>query len=748
VTGGRPGVIRLGLAGLSSAMLLFELALTRLSSVLLWSALTPVVIAVSLAAVGTGASWTRRRLARGTPTDGLMVQTAGGTAVALVVALVVCVESAVGFYACVFALPFLLFGAFAGAAYGDVGRPNLTYAADLLGGALGAASAPLLMSRWSPADTAMIAAVVAALSALVVSLAAPGGRSFLVPLLPMVAAIVQFAVPGAAVSVDPYADFGFQPHLVRQTRGHGGRAVATAHDMWARTDLVETDEPWVRYLFTDRMHTARIVRWDGRSDRFPDPEARDLARLKGLPFRALSPESVLVLGAGGGFDVALALQAGARRVDAVEINPAMIRFTRALGGFAGRVYDRPGVRVRTEEARRFVRDTSRSWDVVSLSLLETDPAAARTNTGYESWVLTSEALGEYLGRLNPGGVVAVVQNVEPLAERTVVTALDALATRGLVGGDAFRRLAVLSLPPGETGPFARLVLVARDALDAGTCDRLLRAAAEAGLETQWLPGVANGEPYGSLAAGRWTLDAWVGRSAFIIGPATDDRPFFYDVNRALPLLLVFTGTASVLLLGVVFLRETATGRGAPLAGLGVSALLGAGFMAIESVLIARGQFLLGGPALAVPLVVGGILVFAGGSSLALALTTTRHSRRRVLVVAGTVVAVVALGEACLWPAGVAIARGASTATLAAVVAAMVGAIGLPAGLCFPACLDRWGREGAAATASLYSANAMAAVLGASLATIIAMGVGLSAAMAAGACAYGLAALGGLLADSR
>ena len=46
---------------------------------------------------------------------------------------------------------------------------------------------------------------------------------------------------------------------VRQTQERGGHVVATAYDMSSRTDLVETSEPWVRYLFTDRMHTARIV---------------------------------------------------------------------------------------------------------------------------------------------------------------------------------------------------------------------------------------------------------------------------------------------------------------------------------------------------------------------------------------------------------------------------------------------------------------------------------------------------------
>ncbi len=747
MTVARTGLIRLGLAALSAAMLLFELALTRLSSVLLWSALTPVVIAVSLAAIGLGASWTQRFLARGAAADTLLARTAEGTAAAMLVALVICVWSAAGFYLGLFALPFFVFGAFAAAAYGQGARPALSYAADLLGGAIGAATAPLLMSRLSPADTGSIAAVVAAIGAVMVSRSTSPSRPPFGVLLPVGVVVVHFSAPGRLLSVDPYADFGFRPHLVRQTRGHGGRVVATAHDMWARTDLVETDEPWVRYLFTDRMHTARIVRWDGQSGAFPDVEARDLSRLKGLAFRALAPRSVLVLGAGGGFDVALALQSGARRVDAVEINGAMVRFTRGLGAFAGHVFDRPDVHVHIAEARRFVRDASGSWDLVSLSLLETDPAAARTNTGYQSWVLTSEAFDAYLDRLNPGGVVAVVQNVEPLAEKTVATALEALARRGLARAAAFERLAVVSLPGAEKGPFARLVLVARDPLPPSNCARLLAAAHDAGLEAHWLPGLANREPYSALSTGRTSLEAWVARSPNRIAPATDDRPFFYDVNRALPFLFLLTAVAAVLLLTALILRETATGAGAPLSGLAVAAFLGAGFMAIESVLIARSQFLLGGPALAVPLVVGSLMVFAGSAGLALA-AVPAWGPRATLVTGASATATVALAQAWLWPAGVVAARGASTATLAGGVLAMVAGLGVPAGLCFPACLGIWSRRDAGVTASLYSANALATVLGASLATTIAMGAGLSAAMAAAACAYGLAALTGLAHESR
>ena len=62
------------------------------------------------------------------------------------IALVVMLRSSVGFVLGMFALPFFWVGAYAAVAYVILGRrPPLTYAAELLGGAAGAITAPLLM---------------------------------------------------------------------------------------------------------------------------------------------------------------------------------------------------------------------------------------------------------------------------------------------------------------------------------------------------------------------------------------------------------------------------------------------------------------------------------------------------------------------------------------------------------------------------------------------------------------------------
>src|SRR5206468_10800949 len=64
---------------------------------------------------------------------------------------------------------------------------------------------------------------------------------------------------------------------------------------------------------------------------------------------------VLVLGAGSGTDVAAALRHGARHVDAVEIDPVILRIGRDR--HPDRPYSDPRVTIINDDARHFLRTT-------------------------------------------------------------------------------------------------------------------------------------------------------------------------------------------------------------------------------------------------------------------------------------------------------------------------------------------------------------------------------------------------------
>ncbi len=129
----------------------------------------------------------------------------------------------------------------------------------------------------------------------------------------------------------------------------------------------------------------------------------------GIPYRfapAPAPERVLVVGAGTGNDVAAALRHGARHVDAVEIDPAILAIGRAAHPEAP--YASPRVEAIVDDARSFVRRSRSQYDVVVYGLLDSHTLlAGLSNVRLDSYVYTVEAFREVRARLAPGGVLSL-----------------------------------------------------------------------------------------------------------------------------------------------------------------------------------------------------------------------------------------------------------------------------------------------------------------------------------------------------
>ena len=120
-------------------------------------------------------------------------------------------------------------------------------------------------------------------------------------------------------------------------------------------------------VFTDGDGMSAITKFDGNLE--------SLAYLgdvtAALPYAVLDEPDVLVLGAGAGSDLLLALYHDARRIDAVELNPQMSGLVKdTYADFAGRLYDDPRVTLHTSEARGFVAQSDKQYDLVHIGLLD------------------------------------------------------------------------------------------------------------------------------------------------------------------------------------------------------------------------------------------------------------------------------------------------------------------------------------------------------------------------------------------
>ncbi len=118
------------------------------------------------------------------------------------------------------------------------------------------------------------------------------------------------------------------------------------------------------------------------------------------------PASVLVVGAGNGSDVALALRQGAESVDAVEIDPRI----RELGVrlHPQHPYQDPRVHSIVGDGRAFLHNTKHKYDLIVFALPDSLTLVAGSNQlRLESYLFTVEAMQDVRKHLNPGGTFAM-----------------------------------------------------------------------------------------------------------------------------------------------------------------------------------------------------------------------------------------------------------------------------------------------------------------------------------------------------
>lgn len=126
-----------------------------------------------------------------------------------------------------------------------------------------------------------------------------------------------------------------------------------------------------------------------------------------LPFRlAAAHERVLVVGAGTGNDVAAALRNGARRVDAVEIDPTILDLGRRFHPEGP--YGADGVRVVNTDARAFFRQTQERYDLIIFGFLDSHTMfSSLSSLRLDNYVYTVESLHEAIGHLTDRGILAL-----------------------------------------------------------------------------------------------------------------------------------------------------------------------------------------------------------------------------------------------------------------------------------------------------------------------------------------------------
>lgn len=529
-------------------------------------------------------------------------------------------------------------------------------------------------------------------------------------------------------------------------------------------------------VFTDGDSFTPITRFDGKREGLEFLDCLPAA----LPYHVLAHPQVLVLDAGGGMEVLMALYYRATSVTAVEPNPQLAALLSAdLADFSGRLYALANVRINEAEARNFVERHTDRYDLVVLSAQDSSASAMNVGAGLsQTYGLTIEALQAYLSRLQPGGLFAATSwySVPPRGSlKLFVTAVEALRRFGVQNPE--RSLALVHSWGTAT------LLVKNGWFSEKELHSVRDFCEQRGFDLAYLPGVKQEEvnrynvldrPYfyeGAMALLGDGREDFLRRYKLDIAPATDDRPYFYHFFkwRILPeilslqgkegwsmtdwsfplllatLLLAVIGSALLIFIPLFFLpgRGACGGQAGPVAAYFL--LLGFAFILVELAFIQKFTLYLGHPVYAAATVIAAFLMFAGGGSLFSATLEQQflaeHRARGLPVVAATGgIAVVAIAVMVWLPH-----LSAHLLTLSDVCKVLVcGAIIAPLAFCmgvpFPLGLARVTAKNPQLVPWAWGINGCASVVGAVLAAIVAIHGGFNVVLGLGLLMYAAAAV--------
>jgi SAM-dependent methyltransferase len=305
----------------------------------------------------------------------------------------------------------------------------------------------------------------------------------------------------------------------------------------------------------------------------------------GQPF-----EEALIIGAGSGNDVAAALRAGAKRVDAVEIDPVIAELGRR--NHPDRPYADPRVTIHLDDGRSFMRRTDRSYDLAVYAVVDSLVLhSGFSSLRLENFLFTREAFEDVKRKLKPGGVFAMYNFYR---QGWVVSRLAGMA-QDVFGAPPI----VISLPFREEIRAAESQIGHFTVLLAGNDSARLQGIRESFERHRsfWVnPVVAQTEESNGFRAvpppGEWhkAAPARIEALAGALLPS-DDWPHLYLRAREIPWAPIGQGMVVIAVLSLVILFAFAPpARVRPNATM---FFLGAGFMLLETKAVVHMALLFG-----------------------------------------------------------------------------------------------------------------------------------------------------------
>lgn len=398
-----------------------------------------------------------------------------------------------------------------------------------------------------------------------------------------------------------------------------------------RADLVEYDfQDKVKQLFVDGAAGSQMYRFNGNiADHDKLLNKLLLEYTNSIPFIFLQEnekKNMLVIGPGGGKEILTGILGEVREITGVEVNPDFVDIVKKYKDYNGGIYtDFPNVKIITAEGRHFVKQSNEKWDIILMSLPSTKQLQSIDNfASNENFLLTTEALKDYLKLLSPTGqLIFTVHNRWELV-RLIVTAMYAFNDLGISNINALNHFIVIGADYAPTIVIKKNIFTEDDIKRIESITKTLPKYFPpiTYLPYNWenIDNTIENILFKQINTNQASIEDCIANNKSDISPVKDDSPYFYKYERGIPgdYLILFL---SILLLSIIMIfvpiikikntSKTKNEMQQSYLPLLVFMCTGFGFMVLEVSIFQKLILYLGSPTISLSILLASILLGMG-----------------------------------------------------------------------------------------------------------------------------------------
>ncbi|NOX85669.1 MAG: hypothetical protein GXO86_06860 [Chlorobi bacterium] len=350
------------------------------------------------------------------------------------------------------------------------------------------------------------------------------------------------------------------------------RILDTDWNSFGKTDLVEftnQDGSVEKVMFIDGAAGTELISLKALKNETPGY----LQKLQHFPaFFDLNfldeneKDSVLIIGPGGGIDIAVAWLQNFRQIDAVEINPSFVKLLKKYN--SSTFAEKKNIAVVVGEGRNFVRKTKNKYDVVMLTIPITKGGRGTDFYGLtENYLFTLNALEDYLNILTPEGRVIFTMHNPPEAYRMLSNYLKLMETRGINGKAAMQNVLIYSkgtmpvlvikkTPFDRSEAQIKHLLAHRNNFGSGVffIPYIPQIKVDTVFENKSYQWYMFDQLIYGISQNKFNYQQISEAALLNLKPVTDDSPYFFNYENGIPRSLMSLFILSLIIMGWIIFR--------------------------------------------------------------------------------------------------------------------------------------------------------------------------------------------------